>query len=58
MPASWSPDGKQVVYPREKDDDSNEPQPLWSRNPKFELYGIWMLPAVSPDGDALRIHNA
>jgi Tol biopolymer transport system component len=59
MSASWSPDGKLVVYPRSKDGDSNVAQPLWSRNPSFELYGIWMLPAVSPDGNrfATTAHN-
>jgi Tol biopolymer transport system component len=59
MPASWSPDGKLVVYPRTQEHDTSIPQPLWGRNPNFELYGIWMLPAVSPDGDrfATTTHN-
>lgn len=60
MTAAWSPDGKQVVYPRTRKGDSTAPARLWSRNPNFELYGIWMLPAVSPAGDrfATSSHNA
>ena len=50
MPASWSPDGKLVVYPRTQEGNASIARPMWSRNPNFEIYGIWMLPAVSPDG--------
>jgi Tol biopolymer transport system component len=61
LSAAWSPDGKQLVYPRvPKDQSALPPQPtapqrMWSRNPEFDLYNIWMLPAVSPSGDRIVI---
>ncbi len=56
--AAWSPDAKQVVYPRTKTDHSNEPQPMWSRNRNFELSNIWTLPAVNPAGDRFAATGA
>ncbi len=43
---SWSPDGSRVVYARFTTDRRPEPSPLWSRNPKFELFSTAWLPAV------------
>lgn len=43
---SWSPDGAQVVYGRFTVDRTPDPKPLWSRNPKFELYTTTSLPSV------------
>jgi Tol biopolymer transport system component len=45
---SWSPDGTLVVYSRFAADRTPEPAPLWSRNPKFELYTTTFLPSVDP----------
>lgn len=57
MSAAWSPDGKQVVYPRAPKANSTGPEPMWSRNPEFNFYNIWMLPAVSPSGDRFATTN-
>jgi len=43
---SWSPDGKQLVFARFANVSNPEPQRLWSRNPKFELYTTEFLPSV------------
>ncbi len=43
---SWSPNGAQVVFNRYAVDRTPEPKPLWSRNPKFELYTTIGLSAV------------
>jgi len=43
---SWSPDGAQVVFNRYAVARTPEPKPLWSRNPKFELYTTVGLSAV------------
>jgi Tol biopolymer transport system component len=51
MSAAWSPDGKQLVYPRAPQDKSAGLQRMWSRNPEFDLYNVSMLPAVSRSGD-------
>ncbi|HET7084782.1 MAG TPA: hypothetical protein VFI23_08435 [Rhizomicrobium sp.] len=45
---SWSPDGAQVVYGRFTVDRTPDPKPVWSRNPKFELYTTTSLPSVNP----------
>lgn len=55
--ATWSPDGKEVVYTRFKSDHPAEPQPLWSRNPNFELYSTSFLSAASPAGDRFTTTN-
>lgn len=52
---SWSPDGVHVVYSRYTDDDSPEPKKLWSRNPKFELFGTALLPACDPTGERFAV---
>jgi Tol biopolymer transport system component len=43
---SWSPDGAQLVFSRFAVDRAPDPKPLWSRNPKFELYTTTFLPSV------------
>ncbi len=43
---SWSPDGAQLVFGRFSTSPNPEPQRLWSRNPKYELYTTEFLPAV------------
>jgi Tol biopolymer transport system component len=55
--ASWSPDGKQVVYTRFQSNHPAEPQPLWSRNPDFELYGTSLLSAADFAGDRFTTTN-
>jgi Tol biopolymer transport system component len=48
--ATWSPDGKQVVYARIEVNRPTDPKLLYSSNPGFKLYGTAFLPSVSPDG--------
>ena len=49
--ASWSPDGKRVVYERVSRLGSSEPLvPTFSRDPEFELVLSEPFPAFSPDG--------
>jgi len=43
---SWSPDGAQIAFNRYTVDRTPDPKPLWSRNPKFELYTTTSLPSV------------
>lgn len=54
-PASWSPDGAQVVYARETKTRPTEPVKLWSRNPKFTLNGTAFLPAYDATGERLAV---
>ena len=50
---SWSPDGAQVVYSRVVTKHTPEPEKVWSRNPKFDLYNSPWLPAYDPSGEHL-----
>jgi Tol biopolymer transport system component len=50
MTATWSPDGKQIVYARFQTNRPTEPKPLFSSNSEFTLFGTAFLPSVSPDG--------
>ena len=50
---SWSPDGEQVVYSRVVTKHPGEPEKVWSRNPKFDLYNSAWLPAYDPSGEHL-----
>jgi len=53
---SWSPDGKNLVYSRYIDERiSSEPSKLWSRNPKYELFGTIWLPACDPNGERFAV---
>ncbi|MDP9038387.1 MAG: hypothetical protein M3O02_03810 [Acidobacteriota bacterium] len=54
-PASWSPDGAEVVYARESTTRPTEPVKLWSRNPKFSLQATAFLPAYDPTGEWLAV---
>jgi Tol biopolymer transport system component len=47
---SWSPDGNRVVYSRFSGRGPSEPQRVFSKNPKFELYSTTFLPSVSSTG--------
>ena len=50
---SWSPDGAQIVYSRGVTKLHGEPEKVWSRNPKFDLYKSPLLPAYDPSGEHL-----
>jgi Tol biopolymer transport system component len=48
--ASWSPDGKRVVFSRRKTTDLPPLVKMFSRNPNYELNLSGILPAFSPSG--------
>jgi Tol biopolymer transport system component len=54
-PPAWSPDGKRVVYCRQKFNRTAEPVQLWSRNPKFSLYTTTYLPAYDLKSEHLAV---
>lgn len=54
-PPAWSPDAKRIVYSRQKVNLTPEPLPLWSRDPKFNLYTTTVLPAYDLKGEHLAV---
>lgn len=52
---SWSPDGKWVVYQKYSSEPRPQNQPLFSRDPAFELAYSDMFPAFSRDGKRLAL---
>jgi len=52
---SWSPDGKRVVYSRFVNKHPSMMMKLWSRNPRFELYGTAWLPNYDRSGEHLAV---
>ena len=57
MTATWSHDGKQVVYARLQRQRPAEPHRVFSAHPEFELYGTSFLPAVAPDGRRFAVSS-
>lgn len=56
--ASWSTDGKQVVYCKFSHPESPEVLPAFSREPGFRLVrltGRMFFPAISPQGDQIAV---
>jgi TolB protein len=56
--ASWSADGKQVVYCKFSHPESPEVLPAFSREPGFRLVrltGRMFFPAISPQGDQIAV---
>jgi TolB protein len=49
--ASWSPDGKRVVYHRRQPAARPTWKKMWSRLPNYELTLSGILPSFSPSGD-------
>jgi Tol biopolymer transport system component len=52
---SWSPDGTHVAYSRIVSKPTAEPVKQWSRNAKFDLYSMSMLPNYDATGEHLAI---
>jgi Tol biopolymer transport system component len=52
---AWSPDGAHVVYSRYVTKRAPEPVKLFSRNPKYELFGTTFLPAYDATGGHLAV---
>jgi Tol biopolymer transport system component len=48
---SWSPDGKQLVFSRFAFPPQSNPAHMWSRNPKFDIYGTSSLSSVDAAHD-------
>jgi Tol biopolymer transport system component len=53
--ASWSPDGKRVVYQKWSSESWRQNQPLFSIDPEFELAFSDPFPAFSHDGKKLAV---
>ena len=52
---SWSPDGLHVVYSRYVFKRGTEPEKMFSRNSKFDLYTTAWLPAYDVSGEHLAV---
>src|SRR5262249_42569014 len=54
---AWSPDGKQVVYQKFSSVRRAQNQPLFTRDPNFELIYSEIFPAFSRDGKSLVLSD-
>jgi TolB protein len=55
--AAWSPDGKSVVFWRNVAGEFHPVGKMFSRNPKYELSSVGILPAFSPSGKRFVTNN-